>query len=402
MKEVLAKHIKGDKIIWIVITFLSIISLVSVYSSIGIYAYSFDHGNTGHAFFGHLKFIIAGFVVLYFVHRVPYKNFFNVSAIFIILAVILLLLTLAFGETVNDATRWLKLPGTEIKFQTSDIAKIALVAYIARILSSCQDNDEELTSAFKKIMVAVVIICGLILPSNFSTAALLFANSIILMFIGRIPTKKIMLSIGALIVVGIFIIILAFTFPQFGRFKTWKARIEMLWKDDNKNKTAKKVDKLENTQSNLAKAAIVTSGMIGKLPGNSSVRYSLPQVYCDFIFVIIIEEWGSLIGILVLLSYLILLYRTGLIVKSSSRTFPAFLAIGLMVNIVFQALAHMAVAVGVLPVTGQPLPIVSMGGTSMLVTFMSLGVILSISRSLSTNDENVDGKEVTPGLNIAK
>jgi cell division protein FtsW len=364
--------------------------LVSVYSSIGGYAYTYEGGNTSYAFLGHLKFIIAGFIILYFVHRVPYKNFFNVSAIFIIVAVFLLLATLAFGETVNDATRWLRLPGTNIKFQTSDIAKIALVAFISRVLSSCQDNAEDLSNAFKKIMIAIVVICGLILPGNFSTAALIFANSIILMFIGRIPTKKILASIGVFVGIGVFILILAFAFPKVGRFETWRNRALSVLEHKKDSLDANGVKVIERTQSNLAKAAISTTGIIGKLPGNSNIRYSLPQVYCDFIFVIIIEEWGSLIGILVLLSYLILLYRTGLIVKASSRTFPAFLAIGLTVNIVFQALAHMAVAVGVLPVTGQPLPIVSMGGTSMLMTFMALGVILSISRSLKIEGETSD------------
>jgi cell division protein FtsW len=401
MKDVLAKYFKGDKIIWIVIAFLSVISLLSVYSSIGIYAYSVAHVNTSYAFLGHLKFVLIGFIILYLVHRIPYKNFFSVSAIFIAVAVFLLLATLAFGETVNHATRWLKLPGTSIQFQTSDIAKIALVAYISRVLSGCQENVEELSKAFKKIIIAVVIICGLILPSNFSTAVLVFVNSIVLMFIGRIPTKKIMLSIGALTVIGVFIILLAFAFPKVGRFKTWTGRIESLFKEEKVDKKVKQFNDIENTQSNLAKAAIATSSIIGKLPGNSSVRYSLSQVYCDFIFVIIIEELGSIIGVLVLLSYLILLYRTGLIVKASSRTFPAFLAIGLIVNIVFQALAHMAVSVGVLPVTGQPLPIVSMGGTSMLMTFMSLGVVLSISRSLK-NEEALEGDAVKTGLNIAK
>jgi cell division protein FtsW len=385
MKETLAKYFKGDRIIWMVIAFLTVISIVSVYSSIGNLAYRQASGDTSQVLFRHLRFVIFGFVVLYFVHRIPYKNFFNISAIFIIIAVFLLLATLAFGISENDATRWLSLPGTGIKFQTSDIAKIALIAFISRVLSGCQENPEELAGAFKKIMIAVLIICGLILPANFSTAMLVFVNSIILMFIGRIPGKKILVSVGVLIGMGLFVIILSFAFPNVGRLGTWKSRIETHLKGGNED---------ANYQSELAKAAIATSSIVGKLPGNSSFRYTLPQAYSDFIFAIIIEEWGSLVGILVLLSYLTLLYRTGLIVKSSSRTFPAFLAIGLTMNIVVQALANMAVAVGVVPVTGQPLPIVSMGGTSMLMTFMSLGVILSISRSLKMDEEKIENENL--------
>jgi len=393
MRETLAKYFYGDKIIWIVIAFLTIISVVSVYSSIGDLAYRTQGGDTSHVFLGHLKFIVAGFIVLYVVHRVPYKNFYNISAIFIIIAVFLLIATLAFGKSTNSAIRWLTLPGTNIKFQTSELAKVALIAYISRVLSGVQGNAQALDDAFKKIMVVVVIICGLILPANFSTAMLVFLNSIILMFIGRIPTKKILASVGILIVSGLIIIGIAFAFPQVGRFKTWTTRIETFFNGGDAD---------SNRQSDLSKAAVATSGPFGKIPGNSSVRYSLPQAYSDFIFAIIIEGWGPIVGIFVLLAYLALLYRTGLIVKASSRTFPAFLAIGLIVNIVFQAFVNMAVAVGVLPVTGQTLPIVSMGGTSQLITYMSLGVILSISRSLNSSEGLDNGETISPDINIAK
>lgn len=276
------------------------------------------------------------------------------------------------GVTRNDATRWLSLPGIGVEFQTSDIAKFALIVYISRILSLSQENEESLTLAFKRIIIPVGIICGLILPSNFSTSFLLFFTSLVLMFIGRIPAKKLFSSVGILIGIMVFLVMLAFLAPNVGRLGTWKNRIESFWNDKGG----------DDYQANLAKTAIATSGLVGKGPGNSSVRYSLPQAYSDFIFAIILEEWGSLVGILVLSSYLFLLYRVGMIVKASSRTFPAFLAIGLTVNLVFQALANMAVAVNIVPVTGQPLPLVSMGGTSIISTFAALGVVLSISRSL--------------------
>lgn len=372
MKDKLTTYFKGDRVIWIVLVFLSIISIVSVYSSIGDLAYRFSGGNTSHYLFRHLRFLLVGFIVLYFVHRIPYSLFFSLSQLFIIVAALLLIFTLFMGVTRNDATRWLSLPGIGVEFQTSDIAKFALIVYISRILSLSQENEESLTLAFKRIIIPVGIICGLILPSNFSTSFLLFFTSLVLMFIGRIPAKKLFSSVGILIGIMVFLVMLAFLAPNVGRLGTWKNRIESFWNDKGG----------DDYQANLAKTAIATSGLVGKGPGNSSVRYSLPQAYSDFIFAIILEEWGSLVGILVLSSYLFLLYRVGMIVKASSRTFPAFLAIGLTVNLVFQALANMAVAVNIVPVTGQPLPLVSMGGTSIISTFAALGVVLSISRSL--------------------
>jgi len=277
------------------------------------------------------------------------------------------LVTFFFGVNHNDATRWLTLPGVGIEFQTSDIAKFALIIYVARILSLCQDDEAARKKAFYKIMIAVVCICALIMPSNLSTALLLFATSIIIMFVGRIPTKQLSFLIGGLILFVVLIFVVAMFLPHVGRLGTWINRIANIW---------------DNYQSNLAKTAISSSGLIGKGPGNSIVRYFLPQASSDFIFAVIIEEWGSLVGVMVLAAYLVLLYRTGVIVKACSRTFPAFLAIGLTVNMVFQALANMAVAVNLVPVTGQPLPLVSWGGTSIVITFGALGVILSISRSL--------------------
>jgi cell division protein FtsW len=382
LKDILSTYFKGDRVIWIVIAFLSVISIVSVYSSIGDLAYRYMSGNTSHYLFRHLRFLLVGFAVLYLLHRVPYTLFFSLSQLIIIVAGLLLFFTLFLGVSENDATRWLDVG---FRFQPSDIAKFALIVYIARVLSLSQDNEESLTLAFKKIIIPVGIICGLILPSNFSTAFLLFTTSLILMFIGRLPGKLLLKSVGILAGILVFIGLLAFAAPDVGRLGTWKSRIESFWNDSSE----------DDFQANLAKTAIATSGLVGKGPGNSSVRYSLPNASSDFIYSIILEEWGSIIGFLVLASYLLILYRTGMIVKASSRTFPAFLAIGLSVSLVFQALANMAVAVNIVPVTGQPLPLVSMGGTSMISTFAALGIILSISRSLENEEveENLEIEE---------
>ncbi len=232
------------------------------------------------------------------------------------------------------------------------------------------------------ILIPVGIVCMLILPSNLSTAILLFMTASVLLFIGRIDFKKILYAFGALTVMLSVVIIFSMAMPEKSRVGTWSNRIERFFNDDTE----------DDYQANLAKVAIATSSVVGKGPGNSTVRYSLPQAYSDFIFAIIIEEWGSAMAMFILAAYLILLYRTGMIVKKTSRTFAAFLAIGITMLLVFQALTNMSVAVGILPVTGQPLPLVSMGGTSLIITFGSLGIVLSISRSL--NEESLEDTEI--------
>jgi cell division protein FtsW len=375
MNKFLSKHILGDKVIWGIVVFLSIISMLAVYSSIGDLAFRYADGNTTVYLRKHITFILIGFVFMYLIHKVPYSIFFSLSQIIIILAILLLVFTMLLGVTRNDATRWLIIPGLDFSFQTSDIAKFGLIVYIARILSLNQGNQEKLDASFKQIMIATGIVCALILPSNFSTAFLLFVASLVLMFIGRISLKKIAGGIGILVAgLAIAIVILSFI-PSMARVETWKNRVSGFVQGD------------ENalSQPNMAKTAIATSGLFGKGPGNSEVKYMLPQANSDFIFAIIIEEWGSIIAILIIAAYLVLLYRVGLIIKRTSRTFAAFLAVGITVLLVFQAFMNMIVAVGIGPVTGQPLPLISMGGTSLLITFASLGVVLSISRSLDAD-----------------
>jgi len=372
MSDFFSKYFLGDRVIWIIVVFLSIISILSVYSSIGDLAYKYAGGNTTFYLFRHLKFLIGGFILMYLIHRIPYNVFFSLSQLLIVVAILLLIFTLVLGVTKNEATRWLTIPGLGFEFQTSDVAKFGLIVYIARVLSMSQENEDKLDKAFLKILIPVGFVCALILPSNFSTAVLLLLTSIVLMFIGRINTKKILYLGAFLIVAFAFMFLLAKVMPS-GRMGTWANRIERFSNDNTE----------DDYQANLAKVAIATSNIIGKGPGNSSVRYLLPQAYSDFIFAIIIEEWGSIMALFILAAYLILLYRTGMIVKKTSRTFAAFLAIGIIMLLVFQALTNISVAVGIIPVTGQPLPLVSMGGTSLLITFSSLGIVLSISRSLS-------------------
>jgi cell division protein FtsW len=371
MTAFLSKYFKGDKVIWTVIIALFLLSILTVYSATASYAFGKLQGDTTYYLYKQLRFLMLGLFVTYLFHRIPYEYFSRLSQMFIVLAVILLFATLVFGRSTNDASRWLHLPGG-ITFQTSDFAKVALLMYVARILSRHQRDKEDIKMAFKPIMVAVIIICGLILPENFSTSALLFGTCFILMFIGRVSGKYLWSLAGILGGLFIIFIIVVMNFSGGGRVSTWKNRVENFFNDESK----------ANFQADQSKIAIVSGGILGKGPGKSTQRRILPHGDSDFIYAIVVEEYGLMIGgVGVVLAYLILLYRAGVIVRKSSGTFAAFLAAGLTLSLVIQAFTNMAVAVGLFPVTGQPLPLLSRGGTSIIFTSMALGMILSVSRA---------------------
>lgn len=386
MKDFFKRSFKGDKIVWMVIIVFFILSMLAVYSSTGSLAYQYQRGNTFFYFIRHTIFLMVGIVITYITHRLPYKIFAPLANFLFFLAIPLLILTLIVGTSRNEAARWLELPVLGIEFQTSDLAKFALIMFVAKILSQNQETEEDLKNAFKPILISTLLICGLILPANFSTAALLFITVFVLMFIGRIPTRNLLQTILGAVICFVFFVMLIFHAPETGRFGTWKHRFETF--------TSPEKDGAGDYQVKHAKIAIATGGFIGKGPGNSTQRNFLPHPYSDFIFAIIIEEFGSLTGIILLSCYLFILYRAIIIVKKCERTFPAFLAIGLTIILVFQAMINMAVTVNLLPVTGQTLPFISMGGTSILFTSVALGIILSISRTLKQQDETTEN-EVT-------
>lgn len=378
----LFKYIKGDKAIWTVVLLLSLLSVLVVYSSIIALAYRYKGGDTGSYLIKHVFIVGSGILLVYFIHKVKYSYFSRISQLAIFLAAPLLLYTLFNGVTAGDATRWLVIPGTSLTFQTSDFAKLALITYVARMLSIKQNVIKDFKKAFLPIVAPVGIICLLILPSNFSTAAILFMTCFVLMFIGRMNAKHLLLLIGSGIVVGLVIIVMIFNFPNaIPRGATWKARIENFSKGDSES----------NFQAEQAKIAIATGGIMGKGPGNSMQRNFLPQASSDFIFAIVIEEWGLIAAIIIVFLYLILLFRGVKIANKSERTFGSLLAIGLTFSLVFQAMINMAVAVNLFPVTGQPLPLVSMGGTSIWFTSIAIGMILSVSRD---NEISMEGGEL--------
>ncbi len=382
------KYIKGDRVIWAVVLLLAIFSVLVVYSSIVTLAYKYQGGNTEYYLFKHSIILFIGFLLMYFAHKVNYRYYSRMSQIGLLLAIPLLLFTLLTGASINDASRWLVIPIINQTFQTSDLAKLALIMFLARMLSKRQDNIKDFNQAFLPIMIPVLIVCGLILPANLSTAAMLFVTCLVLMFVGRINLKYIFSLVAVGITLLSIFIAIGLSVQEIktsdtnsaltNRVITWKNRITNF--SDGSAQA--------NYQAEQSKIAIATGGVMGKGPGRSTQRNFLPQSYSDFIFATVIEEYGIVGGTFTLLLYLILLYRGVLIAKNAPRTFGSLLAIGLSFSLVFQAMINMAVAVNLFPVTGQPLPMVSMGGTSIWFTCLAVGIILSVSRN--TENEKME------------
>ncbi|HRY33732.1 MAG TPA: putative peptidoglycan glycosyltransferase FtsW [Bacteroidales bacterium] len=368
------KNIRGDKVLWVVVVILSIFSLLAVYSSTGTLAYRKQGGNTEYYLLKHFIIVCFGFVLMVLVHRIRHTYFSRISQVALIIAVILLIVTLFFGSTINDASRSIMVPFLNLTFQSSDFAKLALIMYTARILSKKQDQIKDFKTAFLPIMWPILLVCALILPENFSTAAMLFGTCLVLMFIGRVNIRYIFSLIGTgMLTLAVVIALVMITKPDQGRVHTWKNRIDAFMNGEPGS---------EGYQVEQSKIAIATGGVFGKMPGKSTQRNFLPHPYSDFIYAIIIEEYGFIGGILLVLLYLIILFRGTRIVVKSPGNFGAFLAIGVSFSLVFQAMINMAVAVNLFPVTGQPLPLVSMGGTSIWFTSIAIGIILSVSREI--------------------
>jgi len=371
--------IKGDKVIWLIVIFLSVFSVLAVYSSTGTLAYRYQGGNTSYYLLKHFLILIFGFVLMYIAHLVKYTYFSRISQIALFVSIPLLIFTLFSGTNINQANRWLTLPIINLSFQSSDFAKLALIMYVARLLTKKQDQIKDFKSAFLPVMLPIIVICALILPANFSTAAILFTTCLVLLFIGRINLKYILTLVMIGITALIFFLTILYNSPYQGRFGTWKSRIESYLNPEN-------ID--GNYQTEQSKIAIATGGFFGKFPGNSTQRNFIPHPYSDFIFAIIIEEYGLLGGVVIVFLYLMLLFRSFRIVSKSPGTFSAFLTFGLSFSLVFQAMINMGVAVNIFPVTGQPLPLISMGGTSIWFSSLAVGIILSVSKELETEKNN--------------
>ncbi|BDD03499.1 FtsW/RodA/SpoVE family cell cycle protein [Aureibacter tunicatorum] len=372
VKSWMKKHVTGDYYIWTIVFIFTIMSIWAVYSATQTLAFKMANGNTEYYLIKHSSLIGVALFCMWLAHKVDYKYYGALSKIGLIISVPLLLYTWKYGLNINEASRWLRVPIINLAFQPSDLAKLALISSLAFKLSKLQ---HEVTDSFKSLMPIlgwVVTICGLIGLTDLSSSAMLFTTCMVIFFIGRIPMKffMVMVFVGSVLAGG--------TAMMFGqRLGTAAARLERFW------------DKTEvSFQAEQSYIAVAKGGVTGKGPGNSEQKNFLPHPYSDFIYAIIIEEYGMTGGVFVLLLYLGLLYRGMVTAANSDRPYGGLLSAGLSFAIVFQALINMGVVTGLLPITGLPLPMISMGGTSLLFTGISFGIILSVSRGSNDNVEH--------------
>ncbi len=378
MKWILEK-IKGDKMIWGITMFLSLISLPLIYVATDELAVNFKDGNTSFFVIKHFFILVVAFLVIYYVHLMNHSLFSKLSVLLVIITVPLLLITMLTGQNINSAERWLKIPVINLSFQTSDFAKLSLTIYLARILSKKQEVLGDFKEIFKHIFIPLLLICALIVKQNFSTTALIFGTSLIIMFFGGVKIQHIAIVLGTgALIFAIMITILPELFP---RLDTWISRLSSYSEGDTEG----------NYQSNLAKASLIDGGLYGTLL-NDGKYPAPPQAASDFMFATLVKNFGLVGGVVTILLYLLFLFRSIRIAVKAPKIFSSLLVVGLSFSIVLQAFSNIAVAVGILPVTGQPLPLISMGGTSIWFTAISIGIILSVSRENSEAVQNISVK----------
>lgn len=363
------KYLKGDKIIWGIVIALTLISMLVVYSSTESLAYKYRNGNTEFYVLKHFGIIVFGLVLMFISHRITYTRYSRLGQVLLWISIPLLFLTMFYGSELNYARRWIELPVLNLSFQPADLAKLAMIMYTARVLTVNQSKIKQGSSAFLKIFIPLIIVCGLIAPADLSSAALLFFTCLLLMFIGRVKTQHLIMSVFVVAFLGFAFISVAAMTGYSGRLQTWKNRIINYVDNDE-----------EVWQSQQSEIAIASGGVFGNGPGHSEQSRYLPHPYSDFIYAIIIEEYGLVGGAFVIFLYLLLLLRTIRIFYKSPNAFGAILAVGLSISLIVQAFMNMAVTVQLLPVTGLVLPLISMGGTSLIFTSLSVGIILSVSR----------------------
>lgn len=398
--DLASKLFKGDRVIWIIFMFLCLISVVEVFSATSTIAYK--NANHWAPIVRHATFLLGGFVLVLLLHNIPCR-FFPAFILLLPVSMLMLIVTPFVGVNANDAHRWLEIFG--VQFQPSEFAKLASIVFLAFLLSKRNKFTDD--QIFKYILVGVGTTCVLILPENFSTAFMLFGVCFLMMFIGQLPLKKLGKLAGILLLgLILFIVLLRFTptgVTQYlpDRFSTWQGRLERFFEPHESDMDANGVYKItdDNYQVSHAKIAIARGGVFGQLPGHGQQRDFLPQAYSDFIYAIIIEELGVVGGVFVLMLYIMLLVRVGMIARKCEKAFPKYLVLGCGLLVVVQALANMAVAVNLIPVTGQPMPLVSRGGTSTVISCIYFGIILSVSRFGANmgNEEEEDSEEETEG-----
>ncbi len=366
-------ELRGDRVIWMIVALLAIFSVLAVYSSTETLAYKHHSGNTEFFLLKHFVILCGGLFLTYLGYSLHYRVYQKAAPWLVVLAIPLLVFTVAYGADINQAKRWIEVPFVGVTFQTSDFAKIAIITLVAREITRHKDYIKDFNSAFLPIIVPVLIVCSLIAPADLSTSLLVFFTCVAMMFVGRVDIKYIMLLLFLGVVMFAFLIVIGRFFPEVVRVETWVSRMQEFIENPD-----------GGFQVQQAKIAIANGEWFGLGPGNSIQKNHLPQAYSDFIYSVIIEEYGLVGGFIITGLYVMLLFRITALVTKSQKSFGAMLAVGLSMILVIQALANMAVSVNLVPVTGLTLPMISMGGTSILFTCAAFGMILSVSRHIET------------------
>ena len=377
------KHIKGDKTIWAIFAVLAILSFMPVYSASTNLVYVVGSGSTLGYLVKHMVLLIMGFGIIYGVHKIPYRYFSGGSVIMLPIVIILLIFTLTQGTTIGgaNASRWINIPFVGIGFQTSTLAGLVLMVYVARYLARNKEKEINFKESLLQLWLPVAAVLILILPANFSTTAIIFVMILMVAFIGGYPIKYIAFILGIGLLALTFFVLVSKAFPDImsNRVQTWENRIESFSNPDEKD--AYQVEK--------AKIAIATGGPVGVGPGKSVQKNFLPQSSSDFIYAIIIEEYGLAGGLLIVSIYFLLFFRMFVVIRKTTTIFGTLLVVGVGCPIIFQATINMAVATNLFPVTGQTLPLISSGGTSIWMTCFALGMILSVSASKEETEEDI-------------
>ena len=370
--------IKGDKIIWSIVLLLAIFSFLPVYSA----SSNFGNGFILSNLIKHVAIVLVGIVIMYSIHLIPYKYFKGLSLIFLPFIIAILLFTTLQGNLIDgaNASRWIKLPIIGLSFQPSSMATVILMVYVSFYLSKNYNKNINFSKTIFPLWIPIILVVFLILPSNFSTAAMIFLMIITLIFIGGYPFKYLLgIGFSGIILFSLFFLTVK-NYPDLmpNRIDTWVSRIENFTSSENSE---------NNYQILRAKSAIATGMVFGVGAGKSSMKNILPQSTSDFIYAIITEEYGTIGAISILLLYLLLLFRIIIVSYKSDTIFGQLLALGAGLPIIFQAFINMGVAVQLFPVTGQPLPLISTGGTSIWMTFLALGIVLSVSTNRKSKSE---------------
>ena len=377
------KHIEGDKTIWAIVAILAIFSFMPVYSASTNLVYVVGSGSTFGHLVKHMVLLFMGFAIIYGVHKIPYRYFSGGAVLMLPIVIVLLVFTLAQGTTIGgaNASRWIRIPFVGVGFQTSTLAGLVLMVFVARYLARNKEKEIIFKESLLQLWLPVSLVLILILPANFSTTAIIFTMILVIVFIGGYPLKYISFILGAGILALTFFILIAKAFPDAmpNRVQTWQNRIESF--SNGGVKEAYQVEK--------AKIAIATGGPLGVGPGKSVQKNFLPQSSSDFIYAIIVEEYGLFGGVMLVLVYFLLLFRIFVVLKKTVTIFGTLLVIGVGIPIIFQATINMAVATNLFPVTGQTLPLISSGGTSIWMTCFALGMILSVSASKQETEEDI-------------